>query len=381
MDFSWTAEQLARRLEVIEFAEANLNDGLEERDRDLVFPQEAWQRCAEFGILGCNVPGEHGGNGRDVLNAVCLLEALGQGCRDNGLLLALNAQIWTIHEPLLAFGSEEQKQKYLPALCSGQIIAADAITEEDAGSDAMGMETTARRSGDGYVLNGRKMFIGMAPRADLAIVFAKTDPEAGQWGISAFLVERGTPGFSCSENRAKMGLRTMPMGEFTFEDCVVPESCRLGGEGAGMSLFNHTMEWERCLILSSHVGAMARQLDECVAFAKKRTQFGQTLGGFQSVTNRIAEMALRVETCRTLLYKVAWLKHHGKPAALEAAMAKLHFSECFTASSLDAIRTHGARGYLTDFGIERDLRDAVGGVIYAGTSDIQRNLIARLLGL
>ena len=171
------------------------------------------------------------------------------------------------------------------------------------------------------------------------------------------------------------------MGGFVFDDCRVPESSRLGPEGAGLSLFNQTMEWERSFILASHVGAMARQLDEAVAYVNERVQFGRRIGGFQSVSNRIADMRLRLETSRLLLYKLAWMKGQGQAAPLEAAMAKLHLSESFLASSLDAVRTHGARGYLQDYGIERDLRDALGGILYAGTSDIQRNLIARLLGV
>ena len=381
MDFSWSPDQHALREKVIAFAQAELNDDLARRDRREEFLAENWRKCADFGLFGWNVPEEYGGRGRDILTAVCLMEALGYGCRDNGLTLAVNAQVWTIHEPLLTFGSEEQKRRYLPKLCAGKIMAADAITEEYAGSDALKMSTRARRSDSGYVLNGRKMFIGMAPVADLAIVFAKTDPDAGQWGISAFLVEKGTPGFGVTENRSKMGLRTVPMGGFSFEDCEVPETCRLGAEGAGMSLFQHTMEWERAFILASHVGAMARQLDESVEFAKKREQFGKPVSAFQSVSNRIVEMRVRLETSRLLLHKLAWMKHHGKSAAIEAATANLHIAESFKESSLDAVRTHGARGYLSEYEVERDLRDAVGGVIYAGTSDIQRNLIARLLGL
>ena len=171
------------------------------------------------------------------------------------------------------------------------------------------------------------------------------------------------------------------MGGFEFEDCDVPESSRLGAEGVGFSLFNHMMEWERSLIQASHVGAMARQLDDCIAYAKRRHQFGKPIGTFQSVANRIADMKVRLETARLLLYKLAWMKQHSQTAALEAAIAKLHLSESFLASSLDAVRTHGGVGYLTEQGVDRDLRDALGGVIYAGTSDIQRNVIARLLGL
>lgn len=381
MDFSWTETQLTLRKQLIELAEAELNDGLEQRDRDEEFGIARWKKCAEFGVLGWNVPREYGGLGRDILTAVCLLEALGYGCRDNGLTLALNAQIWSVQEPLLTFGSEEQKERYLPKLCSGELIAAEAITEERAGSDALSMVATARKTEGGYILNGRKIYVGLAPIADLVMVFARTDPDAGHWGISAFLVEKGTPGFTATGNKSKMGLRTIPMGEVAFEDCEIPAAGRLGAEGVGLSLFNHSLEWERCFILASQVGAMARQLDECIAYAKEREQFGKSIGSFQSVSNRIADMKVRVEVSRLLLYKLAWMKHNDQSAALEAGISKLYISESFAQSSMDAIRTHGARGYLSEFGIERDLRDAMGSVIYAGTSDIQRNVIARMLGL
>ncbi len=381
MDFSWTREQLAARDEVVRFAREKLNQDVVRRDRDEVFAADDWKQCAALGLLAWNVPPEYGGQARDVLTAVFLLEGLGYGCHDNGLALAVNSQLWTIHEPILNFGTEEQKRRYLPKLCAGEIHAADAITEEHAGSDALSMATTARRTSAGYVLNGRKTMIGMAPIAHLALVFAKTDPAAGKWGISAFLVERGTPGFTATSAISKAGLRTIPMGGFEFNDCLVPEANRLGVEGAGLSIFTDTMEWERSFILASQVGAMARQLDECVSFARQREQFGRRIGSYQSVSNRLANMRVRLATARLLLYEVAWLKQHGRPAALESAMAKLHISESFVESSLDAVRTHGGRGYLSDGGVERDFRDAVGGLVYAGTSDIQRNLIARLLGL
>jgi alkylation response protein AidB-like acyl-CoA dehydrogenase len=381
MDFSWTPEQLASREQMIAFAHAELNEAVEERDRHQTFSAEAWRKCAAQGIFGWNVPVEYGGRGRDILTAVALMEALGYGCRDNGLTLAVNAQIWTIQEPLLTFGSEEQKHAYLPRLCAGAIVAADGITEEGAGSDALNMSTTARKTDRGYVLNGRKSYIGMAPLADLAVIFAKTDAAAGQWGISVFLVEKGTPGFTATPAHSTMGLRTIPLGGFELVDCEVPESSRLGAEGIGFSVFTESLEWERSFILASHVGAMARQLDESVAHAAAREQFGRPIARFQSVSNRIADMKVRLETARLVLYKLAWMKHHSMPGAMEASIAKLLVSEAFLSSSLDAVRTFGARGYVSPTAAERDVRDALGGVIYAGTSDILRNTIARLLGL
>jgi alkylation response protein AidB-like acyl-CoA dehydrogenase len=178
-----------------------------------------------------------------------------------------------------------------------------------------------------------------------------------------------------------MGLRTSPMAELVFEDCFIPDGARLGPEGAGAKIFGSSMEWERSCILASQIGAMERQLEESVAYAREREQFGQPIGKFQAVSHRLVDMKLRLETSRLLLYKVAWLKKEGKPATMEAALAKLYLSEAFVASSLDAIQVHGGYGYTTEFEIERDLRDAVGGMLYSGTSEIQRNIIARLLGL
>lgn len=282
---------------------------------------------------------------------------------------------------LLKFGSEAQKQQYLPLLCRGEILGAFGITEADTGSDSYAMQTTAKKCDGGYVLNGRKSYITLAPVCDMAVVFASTNLELGRWGITAFIVEQGMSGFSTSPVRDKMGMRTTPMGDLILEDCFVPTENRLGAEGAGVSLFTTAMESERGYIFASQLGRLERQLEQTIAYARKRQAFGQAIGKFQSVSNRIAEMKLRLETARMLLYKVAWLEMMGKPVLLDAAMAKLYLSEMFVESSLDAIRVHGAQGYVTEFEVERDLRDGIGGLIYSGTSDIQRNIIARLLGL
>jgi hypothetical protein len=225
------------------------------------------------------------------------------------------------------------------------------------------------------------MFVTNAPIADVALIFATVNPAKGRGGVTAFLVDKGTPGFKVSRNIEKMGLRTSPMGELILEDCVVPEESRLGREGAGPAIFNSSMEWERSCILGSHIGAMERQLEASIRYSRERRQFGQPIGKYQSVANRIAEMQVRLETARLLLYKVAWLNQIGKPAVMEAAMAKLYISECFVSSSTDAIRTYGGYGYMTELEVERDMRDAVGGTLYSGTSDIQRMIIARWLGL
>jgi hypothetical protein len=381
MDFSWTQEQLDFKNAVIKFAQKELNAGLMERDRAAEFPRENWIKCADFGILGLPVPEEYGGAGADILTTMLTMEGLGYGCRDNGLSFALNAQMWSVQHPILAFGSPEQKKKYLPRLVRGEIIGAHGMTEPDSGSDAYSLRTRAERRDGGYVLNGTKMFITSAPMADLFVIFATVDPARGIGGVSAFLVEKDTPGLHVSRDLDKMGLRTAPMGEVVLEDCFAPEENRIGPEGIGSTIFNSSMEWERACILATHVGAMDRLLEESVRYARERRQFGQPIAKFQAVSNRIAEMKVRLETARLILYKVAWLKKMGKPAVMEAAIAKLYLSECFVDSSMDAIRIRGGYGYMSEFEVERELRDAIGGTIYSGTSDIQRVIIAKWLGL
>ena len=383
MDLSWTKEQLDYKQKVIDFAEKKLNTSISEHDRDCIFSRKDWEKCADFGIQGLASPLKYGGqnNEVDILTATLAMEGLGYGCRDNGLPFSLNAQMWTVQLPIAEFGSEFQKNKYLKPMASGKLIGCHGLTETNAGSDVFNMETTAEKVDGGYILNGSKRLITLGPIADIALIFAKTNPKLGKWGISGFIVEKGTKGFSISKNKPKMGLRTVPIGDLVFEDCFVPEENRLGKEGAGWSITISSLEYDRCSILASQLGAMEYQLESTIAFVKQRKQFGKSIGEFQSISNRIANMKLRVETSRLLLYQVAWLKSQGKSAMMEAALLKLNLSESFVASSMDAIRCHGGSGYLTEYEIERNLRDAVGGVIYAGTSDIQRNIISKTLGL
>lgn len=381
MDFSWTDEQRTFRDAVVAFAETHLNDDLVEQDKAGCFSWERWRACAAFGIQGLHVPVAYGGQGKDILTTILAMEGLGYGCRENALPFALNSQMWSVQPALLTFGSEAQKQHYLPPLCAGDVVGAFGITEAETGSDTYALQTRAEPCDGGYVLNGRKSYITSAPVADVAVVFATTNPDLGRWGISGFIVERGMEGFSTSPVRDKMGMRTTPMGDLILEDCFVPDENRLGPEGVGVSLFAKAMESERGYIFASQVGRLERQLDDAVRYARERRAFGQPIGKFQAVSHRLADMKLRLETAKMLLYKVAWLDQTSQPLLMEAAMAKLYLSECFVTSSLDAIRVHGARGYVTEFEVERDLRDGVGGLIYSGTSDIQRNIIARLLGL
>lgn len=383
MNFAWQEEQLNLKKRIIKFSSEKLIDDSVERDKEGSFPMENWKKCADFGIQGLASTTEYGGQQEeiDILTAMLAMEGFGYGCKDNGLAFALNDQMWTIQLPIIQFGTAEQKQKFLPPLTNGTWIAAHALTEKETGSDVFSMKMTAEKCEGGYKLNGMKRLVSLAPIADVALVFANTNPKFGKWGVTAFLVEKGMKGFSAGPNQSKMGLRSVPFGKLYFEDCFVPTENRLGKEGAGFSISNHSLEYERCSILASQLGTMERQLEEVVAYAKNRHQFGQAIGKFQSVSNRVADMKLRIETARLLLYKVAWLKQQNKSAMMEAALLKLYLSENFVLSSLDAIRIHGGNGYVTEFEVERNLRDAVGGLLYAGTSDIQRNIIAKLLGL
>ncbi len=381
MDFSWSEEQLTFRQAVVDFAKNELNQGLMERDQAGEFSRESWQKLARFGIIGLPFPEQYGGSDADILTTMLAMEALGYGSGDNGVIFGINAQMWSVMMPILKFGSEAVKQKYLPGMCRGELIGAHGMSEPDSGSDAYSMRTRADKVEGGYVLNGAKTFVSNGPVSDLAVVFATVDPKRGMWGVTAFVVETGAPGYTISRTIEKLGLRTSPMGEQIFQDCFIPEENRLGPVGAGANIFKDSMEWERACILGSHVGAMERQLELSIAYAREREQFGQPIGKFQTVANRIVDMKVRLETARLLLYKVAWLKSEGKTAVLEAAIAKLYLAETFVASGLDAIRTFGGWGYTTEFEVERDLRDAIGGMLYSGTSDIQRNIIARMLGL
>jgi alkylation response protein AidB-like acyl-CoA dehydrogenase len=381
MDFSLTAEQMALRDSACEFARQALNADLIARDRDGVFARAAWDQCAKFGVQGLPFPQECGGAAAGALTTVLVMEALGRGCRDNGLLFSLNAQMWSVALPISRFGTPDQQHCYLRRLCNGELIGAHAMSEPGSGSDAFSLQTSAERRGDRYVLNGRKTFVTDAPVADLFLIFATLDKARGQFGVTAFLVERGTPGLQVGRPLEKMGLRTSPMAELSLDQCMIPTTSRLGREGNGASIFGKSMAWERGCLLSSCVGAMERQLDECLTYAGQRRQFGQPIGSFQAVGHVLANMKVRLDAARYLLYRVACLLDQGERASAEAAVAKLFISEAWVQSSLDAVQLHGGYGYMTEMQVERDLRDATAARIFSGTSDIQRNIIANSLGM
>jgi alkylation response protein AidB-like acyl-CoA dehydrogenase len=374
-------EQTKLQESAVAFARASLGGDMIGRDREAHFDREAWRRCADFGVLGMPIPEKHGGLGLGLSHLLAVMEGLGYGTRDQGLLFSLNAHLWTNSIPILLYGSVAQREQYLPPLCDGTLIGANAASEPDAGSDIFGMRTRARRDGDVYVLNGAKTFVTNAPVADLFVAYATVNPALGAMGITGFIIERNTPGLSVTHKLDKMGLRTSPMAEVVFDDCRVPVSQRLGREGRGVAVFECSMEWERGCILASCLGVMRRQLEACVEHARSRKQFGKPIGKFQSVANRLVDMKVRLDTCRPLVYRIGALKDAKKDATTEAAVAKLYVSESYVKSCLDAVQVFGGYGYMTEQQVERDLRDAVGGTLYSGTSEIQRNIIARGLGL
>lgn len=338
-----------------------------------------WQEAADAGVLGMILPRDYGGQGLSMVNAARAMARLGEGCRDNGLLLALNGQMWAMQMSIYEFGNEDQRRKWLPGLVSGARLCAHAVTETESGSDAMSMTARAEKiAGGGYRINGRKIWVGTAPGADMAQVFASTNPDHGPWGLSVFLVDLDAPGVTRGAPYEKVGHRTVPAGEITFENVEVPEEARLGAEGAGQSIFNRSIDWERRFIFAGHVGAMKRQLDEAAAFARNRKPGGTPIDSYQSVSNRLADMRLRWETSRLMIENAAREIDEGREDKSTAALVKLHVSEALLANAQDAMRIRGGAGYKMGE-TERMLRDAAGCITLGGTSDIQRKIIAGLL--
>jgi alkylation response protein AidB-like acyl-CoA dehydrogenase len=382
VDFGLTGDQRALRARVIAFARDRLGQSAAEDDRSGTFPWKDWQACADHGVLGWPVPAAYGGSGLDPLTTMIALEALGYGCRDNGLVFAINNHLWGCVIYLLEHGSQEQKDRYLKPLCDGSLVGAHALSEPEAGSDMLSMTAVARRDGDHYVLNGTKWFVSNAPVADVFVTFARTSERgSAQQQLSAFLVTADLPGVTKVRDFDKLGLRSTPMGAVRFSDTPVPAENLIGNEGAGYSVFSSTIEWERAFIFASHVGAMQRLLESSIDHVTSRRQFGRPIGSFQGVSDQIADMKIRLELARLMLYQVGWLKREGRMALLESTIAKIYISESLVQTALSAVQVHGARGYLEDWGIERELRDALGAPIYAGSNSVQRGILAELLGL
>jgi alkylation response protein AidB-like acyl-CoA dehydrogenase len=381
MDFDLSAEQQKLYGDIARFAKELKTDTVA-RDRDQVFSRELWQRCGKLRLPGLPVPEALGGRGYDPLTTTVALEALGYGCNDAGLNFSIGAHVATATVPVWKFGTKEQQARYLKGLCEGSIVGVGALSEPGAGSDAFAITTAARPDGSGFVLQGLKRYISNAAVADLIIVYAMTDREKGfHGGVTAFLIETDTPGFQVTRTFSMMGLRTAPIGELALNDVRVPAEAVLGGVGRGANVFQAAMDWERVVLMAGSIGAMQRLLERAVQHARTRKQFGQAIGKFQAVGHRLVDLKVNLEAARLLVYRAATRLERSKAVSLDAAMAKLFASELSVEAALDAIRTHGASGYVADTELERALRDAVGSTIYSGTSDIQRNIIARWLGM
>jgi alkylation response protein AidB-like acyl-CoA dehydrogenase len=382
MDFAYTPEQELFRKEVTAFARATLNAGMIERDRGQAFSREHWRACGQMGLLGLPAPERYGGGGLDPLSCAIALEALGYGCTDHGLVFSVCAHLMTSVVALSKFGTDDQRRRYLPGLCDGTLIGVHAMTEADAGSDPFAMRTRAVPDGDTWRITGAKTFVSNGPEADVIVVFAVTDPETRyHGGVTAFILDRATPGVSAGRKIEKMGLRTSPFGELVFDEVQVSAEAVIGGVGGGAGVFTHAMDWERICLFASHVGQMERLTEQAVDYARTRASGGKTIGKYQAVSHRIADMKVRVEAARWLTYHAASQIGKTRAVSLDAAVTKLFVSEALVETARDAVQIFGGYGYTTEYQIERALRDAVSATIYSGTSEVQRSIIAAWLGL
>jgi clorobiocin biosynthesis protein CloN3 len=380
MDFDLTPEQHKRSQEFLAAVRHQLPGPLRETP-DAHFDRAAWRVAARIGLTGLCLPPEHGGQGLGALDTALALEAFGQACTDTGLVFGVAAHLLACAVPVRDFGEGEVRSRLLAGMACGDLIAANAMTEDGAGSDVSQLATTAVRDGDGYLLNGEKSFVSNGPLADVLVTYAVTDPTAGFLGISAFVVPTDLPGVELCPPMAKMGLYGCPAGRVRFTDCRVPAGYLLGAAGQGGQVFQYSMGWERGCLFGLYLGVMREQLDRCVAHARQRRQFGQAIGAYQAVSHRIAAMSQRLEAARLLLYRACWLVDQGRDHDAAVSLSKLAVSEAAIANGLDAVQVFGGAGYLRPTGIEQQLRDAVPAAIFSGTNDIHRVLVAREAGL
>ncbi|PYC64816.1 acyl-CoA dehydrogenase [Micromonospora arborensis] len=377
---TWTADQDALRNGLAPWLHV-LNDEHVELDARAEFPREKWAVLRRAGLLGLPVQERWGGLGQDLLTTMYVLEGLGEGCRDAGLNFSVSTHLASTAIAVQRFASAALKDRYLPEVASGALIGAHAITEPDSGSDALAMRTRAVRDGDHFVLSGQKAFVSNGPVADLIVVYARTGEPGSPLGITAFLVERETPGLVVGPPTAKMGLRTSPFGELYLDGCRVPAANVVGRVGGGFLVLDHVMKWEILCGFAINAGEMRNRVDRCREYARTRNQFGSPIAKFQAVAHRIVDMEIGVRTARAALYGAASRMVAGANVTMDVAVAKVVTSEANVASALAAVQIFGGNGYTTEYGVEKELRNAVAGTIYSGTSEIQRNRIAAMLGL
>jgi len=358
-----------------------LGSGHVERDSRGTFSNSGWKQLCDTGLFGLPFREQWGGLGQDLLTTMYVLEGLGASCRDAGLNFSASTHIVSAGVPLQRFGAAALKERYLPGICAGATVGAHAITEPEGGSDIMRMRTTAVPDGEDFVLNGSKAFVSNGPIADLIVIYARTGNPADPAGITAFLVERDFDGLTVGASIEKMGLRTSPLCELFLDGLRVPRHNVIGSIGAGFLVLDYVMKWEILCSFIINVGEMQHRLDECVSYARSRTQFGAHIGSYQSISNKIVEMKIDLETSRKWLYDTAEKLTANQNVSADIAISKLITSESNVRSALSTIQIFGGYGYTTEYGLEKELRNAVAGTIYSGTSEIQRQRIAALLVL
>ena len=374
MLFQTTKKQEDLRKKVREFAESEVKPIAFLLDKENEFPSEAIAKFADMGMMGLPYPKEYGGAGADVLSYAIAVEELSRVDGGTGVILSAHVSLGSY--PIFAFGNEEQKQKYLTPLAKGEKLGAFGLTEPNAGSDAGGTETTAVLEGDHYILNGGKIFITNAPVADTYVVFASTNPDAGTHGISAFIVEKGWEGFTFGDHYDKMGIRSSSTAELIFNNVKVPKENLLGKEGQGFKIAMATLDGGRIGIAAQALGIAQGAIDEVVPYVKSRKQFGRPISKFQNTQFQLADMQVKTDAARLLVYQAAMAKENGQPYTYLAAEAKLFAAEVAMEVTTKAIQLMGGYGYTRDYPVERMFRDAKITEIYEGTSEVQRMVIS-----
>ncbi|WP_405783728.1 acyl-CoA dehydrogenase family protein [Streptomyces sp. NBC_00859] len=376
----WNTDQTDLRDGLARWGDALSADHIAQEEQ-AAFSWDKWKLVRRTGILALPFAEEHGGLGQSLLTTMYVLEGLGEHCRDAGLNFSVTTTMASTGVPLTRFGTAAQKARYLPLVCSGEAIGAHAITEAESGSDAMAMTTRAERDGDDFLLNGTKIFVSNGPVADVFVVYARTRPDSGALGVTAFLVDRATPGLTVGRPIKKMGLRTSPLSELHFDGCRIPRTQVLGRVGGGFIVLDHVMKREILLSFIVNVGEMQHRFGRCAEYARTRRSFGKPIGSYQTVANKIVDMKMGLETSRKWLYDTAERLEAGQDVTEDLAIAKLITSEANTAGALAAVQIFGGHGYMSEYGLEQEVRNAVGGTIYSGSNEIQYNRIAAQLGL
>ncbi len=374
MDFNLNKQQELMRQLMREFAENEVLPLAKEIDETERFPEETVLKMARNGMMGINIPKEYGGAGLDTLSYIIAVEELAKVCATTSIILAAHTSLAL--GPLLKFGTEEQKRKYLVPLAKGEKLGAFALTEPNAGTDAAGQQTTAHFDGDRYILNGSKIFITNGGVADVYIVFAMTDKSKGTKGISAFIVEKGAPGFSIGKIEHKMGIRASSTAELVFEDCAIPKENLLGQEGKGFGIAMGTLDGGRISVAAQALGIAEGAFNETVKYMKQRVQFKKPLSQFQGLQWKVADMETEITCARMLVYNAACAKDEGKPFGKEAAMAKLYAAQTAMRVTTECVQMHGGYGYTREYPLERMMRDAKITEIYEGTSQVQQMVIS-----